>query len=437
MTHLFPRTALLTSLTMTMVMAQSVLAQSAGSDMTLILAPHCTNADRVTCPTFTVANADHLKTDTLAAGDILDLDIVVSGPKFADVETIESWLKYDPSILEARSVESTQAINAPTPGEQTIDAAQGIVKIGGGTKGMLKANQTAIARVTFRVVASTNNTEISFYGYKVDGTGQTTVNAAFGRKEENGGLPAAPCFGDIIGCRGAPNPLMSTHPSALTVILVNPNAAAASSQPGADTTAVLPSAAAAESNTVPMQTTSETPAAIPTANTTGATTFTTLQIQGLKVTTKDTAAYLAWMALRSAETVGYNVYYGTVSGRYIQRRSVPSADTSLSIRDLAPGMTYYFAVRGVNAKDQESVFSQEVSVAIGKPETSTSPMAATIIAPTPVDGNPVVNHQGTVIQGETGIGSSMLMLAMIAAITGTAFAFRRQLTLMHSSHHAI
>ena len=420
---------------MTMLIAQPVLAQSAGTDMTLILAPHCTNADRTTCPTFTVANADHLKTDTLVAGDILDLDIVVSGGKFAEVETVESWLKYDPTILEARSVESTQAINAPTPGEQTIDATQGIVKIGGGTKGMLSTSQTVIARVTFRVIATTNNTEISFYGYKVDGTGQTTVNAAFGRKAENGALPAAPCFGDIIGCRGAPNPLMNTHPSALTVILVDPNARATSSQPATDTTAILPTATAAATTSESTNQTPSTTEAIPA--TTGASAFTTLQIQGLKVTTKDTAAYLAWMALRSAETVGYNVYYGTVSGRYIQRRSIASADTSLSIRDLAPGTTYYFAVRGVNASGQESVFSQEVSVTIGKPETSTAPMAATIMAPTPVDGNPVVNHQGTVIQGETGIGSSILMLVMIAAITGTAFAFRRQLTLMHSSHHAI
>ena len=96
--HTLPRTALLTGL-IAMLITQSVSAQAPGTDMSLSLAPHCTIADRSACPAFSVADGTHLTTATLAAGDILDIDVVVTGPQYAEVETIESWLKYDPTIL--------------------------------------------------------------------------------------------------------------------------------------------------------------------------------------------------------------------------------------------------------------------------------------------------------------------------------------------------
>ncbi|MDD5055036.1 MAG: cohesin domain-containing protein [Candidatus Peribacteraceae bacterium] len=444
----FPRTALQTGL-IVLLMTQEAAAQGTTTDMTLLLTPHCTTTDRSTCASFSVADGQHLKTDKLSAGDILDVDVVVTGLKYAQVETIESWLKYDPAILEARSVESTAAFSAPTPGEQTIDAVLGIVKIGGETKGTLTTSSTAIARVTFRVIASTNNTEVSFFGYKVDGTGQTLVNAAYGKKTDGGVLPPPPCFGDVIGCRGAPNPLLRIHPSALTVILTDQTAGSASfsqstssagqSSSNGSTFIPITTAAGSDSGTQIINPTgvgtlagTQGPADA-TNESTAASSFTLLQVQRLRVTSRDTAAFLAWQALLSAETAGYNVYYGTVSGRYIQRRSVASADTSLSIRDLAPGTVYYFAVRGVNASGQESQFSQEVSVTVGQPETSTSPMEAVIPDEPAVEGNPIAIRDGEIIQGETGMGETVLMLLFVSAIIGTSLAFRRQLILTHTA----
>jgi hypothetical protein len=430
-------TALRTGL-IVILLAQTAVAQGVDTGMTLNLTPHCTSVDRSACPAFDVADGQHLKTTKLAAGDIIDLDIVVTGLKYSEVETIESWLKYDPLILEARSVEGTDAFSAPTPGEQSIDAVLGIVKIGGETKGTLKASSVSIARVTFRVIATTSSTEVSFFGYKVDGTGQTLVNGPYGKKTEKGGLPPPPCFGDVIGCRGAPNPLLSVHPSALTVILTDSVVASSSSQSTATVgqsssvgTTLIPITAAAGSSVASGAQSSASSAT--TAGDTGTSAFTLLQIQRLRVTTRDTAAFLDWLALLSAETAGYNVYYGTVSGRYIQRRSVAATETSLSIRDLAAGTTYYFAVRGVNANGQESLFSQEVSVTIGKPETSTSPMDAAVTDEPIVEGNPIANHDGDIIQGETGIGSTILMLLILSAVTGTVLAFRRQLALVPAS----
>ncbi len=149
--------------------------------------------------------------------------------------------------------------------------------------------------------------------------------------------------------------------------------------------------------------------------------FTMLQVQGVRVTTEGSSAFLAWDALPSNEIVGYNIYYGTMMGSYIQRRGVEKSATSITIRALPTGTTYYFAVRGVNGGGQETDFSQEVAVSIGNPGTSTSPLNANSI-PTPTPGT------GGDIAGDTGVSSVLLLLLLISAVTGTGLAFRRQLS---------
>lgn len=117
------------------------------------------------------------------------------------------------------------------------------------------------------------------------------------------------------------------------------------------------------------------------------TVFNLLQVLGLRVTTDGSSVFLVWDHLPSSELAGYNVYYGTVSGQYIQRRSVDKAANSLTIRALPVGTTYYFAVRAVNAAGEETVFSQEVGVSVGNPRTSTAPFnASTLTTKTPSTG---------------------------------------------------
>lgn len=83
------------------------------------------------------------------------------------------------------------------------------------------------------------------------------------------------------------------------------------------------------------------------------------------------------------------------------------------------GTTYYFAVRGVNGRDQETEFSQEVGISVGNPRTSTAPLTANSIP----SGTPGTN--GTVA-GETGLSSIILAFLLVSAITGTFLAYRRQ-----------
>lgn len=167
--------------------------------------------------------------------------------------------------------------------------------------------------------------------------------------------------------------------------------------------------------------------------------FSLLQVQNVRVTTEGSAVYLGWEVLNSSQLKGYNIYYGTTTGRYIQRKTVEASVKSIAIRSLPLGTTYYFAVRAVNLADQESAFSQEVAVTVGDPKTSTAPLAAGSI---PTDGpgkNPLqgsVTGDGSTVPGATGIPSIALTLALLSAVMGTGFASRRQMVALTDSPRA-
>ena len=68
---------------------------------------------------------------------------------------------------------------------------------------------------------------------------------------------------------------------------------------------------------------------------------------------------------------GFNIYYGGVSRAYTNKTSAGAA-TSLTISNLIPGTTYYFAESTYSAAGAESALSSEVSytVPIHLPECS-------------------------------------------------------------------
>jgi hypothetical protein len=430
-------------------------AQAAG-EIQLTFEPHCGDEIRENCPTFPIADASSLSTARMSAGDILDVDIVLTGAADSNADTVRSWLTYDSSILEGRSIELSKVITKPLPGEENIDKTTGTIKIGGNV-GKITNGRVAIARVTFRVLNATKNTAIKFTGFLADGTGQTAVN---GKKiaTTNAGTLPAPCIGALVGCRGVTVPLLMIEPTSLTVSLADPTtsnsiipgvaAATISSSASPETqspTAASPTgmeligggASSAAATITPPGSLVAATTAIPPAGTT----FNLLQVQNLRATTRDNQIFLGWVALQSAELAGYNVYYGTVTGKYIQRRTVPPTAASLVLRDLEPGTTYFFAVRAFSNSDQETVFSKEVSIVVGKPETSSSPLVATA-APLPVPEtivapeNPLETRSSDRITGDTGTASSIVIFALFAGLIGTSFAFARQYSLSHR-HHAI
>lgn len=384
-------------------------AQAAGTDTAaaagvsetkLTFEPHCINVDRRNCPAFQAVSGDELSTATLRAGDILDVDVVLETPTPADVGTVRAWLEFDTNFLEARSVELTTAMPQPIPGEQAIDSVGGVIKIGGGTNGALTTTRTAVARVTFRVKSTSANTSVRFRNFSADNNNETSVTG-----KENAVM-------------------LKVQPTSLTVRLSTEQAS--SSSAGSMTFLDL------------LQQRGDTAAAQGTgAGSTQAvggpnSAFTLLQVQNVRVTSKDTNIFLGWQNLTSTDLAGYNVYYGTVSGRYIQRRSVPESSNSLVIRDLEPATQYYLAVRGYNSNNQETVFSHEVTVIVGKPETSSAPLNAIDEGALPPTENPIETYNGKNVT-ETGVDSTLALLALASAGIGTFFAWRRQLLLSRSA----
>lgn len=388
----------------------------------LVLEPHCSEVDRTSCGVFEATDEMSLTTKTMKVGDILDIDVVLRNGAGKGIETVRGWLSYDPSILEARSVTLSPVVTKPIPGEQTANPTLKIVKIGGGV-GEIPSNRASIARVTFRVKSAVDTTTIAFDGYREDGLGQTAVNGVPVMDSATTGLTEPPCFGDTILCQKKVTPMLTIEPASLNVRQDAPHPAAPIENP-TDTPAVQTEIAELPANTQTTQTAGDT---------NRATSFTMLQVQDVRITSKDGTVYLAWKPLRSGELEGYNVYYSTVSGKYVQRKSVPKTANSLVIRDLEAGSEYFFAVKGYSATNQESVYSQEVSVIVGNPDSSSAPLAASALRSEPVRSNPVQSRGGTAVSGETGVGDGIGLFLIISAIIGTAFAAHRQFHLFRSA----
>lgn len=151
--------------------------------------------------------------------------------------------------------------------------------------------------------------------------------------------------------------------------------------------------------------------------------FPLLQIRNVQITSEDTNVYLAWDALGSSQLKGYNVYFSTVSEQYIQRKTIPATENTLTLRNLPKGVTHYFAVRGVSNNDEETAFSNEVSVVVGNPDSSSSPLIAAVLT---TSGSTIVakvlDDSGDVLLGETGAPTIALLVFVLIAGIGTSIA---------------
>jgi len=438
--------------------------------------PLCTEKDVTKCAAYVTSTPTTLHTQPLKVNDIFVVEVIVQRTGTSStVSKVRSWLTFDPVILEAISAEPSSFFDASTPGEMDVDPITGYVKIQATAKAGADLSPTTlpVAQVKLKVKsgAPAGKTPIAFY----DLTGTEPHTAVY--------LSSDPSKNVVSGTLGT---LFATVPSIPVSSVASvaqssaPEGGTTSSAPASTSsstqgtqqssgnvtqTSSQPSANASSGNldgtssaraasSTPSATTSST-ANASTPGTTGGTaasslhavatgtggnvaplktSFVLLQPQNVRVTTEGTSIYLAWDALLSSEIVGYNVYYGTQPGRYIQRKSLDKDTLSLALRSLPPGVTYYLALRGVSITNEESAFSQEVAVTVSRPETSTAPL--TQLPPefvTPDDGpqgqNPLESaptDTATTVPGESGFSSTMALMLLISAVIGTMFAFRRQ-----------
>jgi hypothetical protein len=347
------------------------------------------------CPDFPVRDPETQTTPVLQAGDTLDMDLVVYNPDRKAISGVRAWISYDTRYLEGESIEISPEFPSITPGEMDFNTEQGTIQIGvSADPGQEPAGaRIPVARIKLRVKEAPANgsTPLLFMDVQESTTGHTYVMGT-----ESGLQNLTPSLGTLLvlvepeGNTAAPPAPLDTLPSVTDV-----QAAMNASSRG-------------------------------TASSTGRSSFVLLQVQNVRATTDKggSTVYVAWDPLRSSELAGYNAYYGTERGRYINRHSVERESTSYAIRSLVPGTVYYIAVRGVSTRNEESSFSREVSVKVGEPGSSTAPMTVR-----PGQGGSGTNPVGSSgnVPGASGAPSILLLLLIGSGIIGTLFAFRRQL----------
>lgn len=396
----------------------------------LELRPHCEETDQAKCPSFEVEDPTAMRTPVLSAGGTLDMDVILRNPAGSSISAIRSWLSYDAEILEGVSVTLDPAFSIPIPGESEFSPADGFVKIGAASEdGKEQAGLIIrVARVQMKVkkTPASGTSPIGFYDQKPDGQGHTAAIASNDPARQSMITDALGSLLVRIAASAVSSAAQSSsqlQPAAATSSTTTSSVASASSTGAASS--ADPSSQAASSQ------------AMSSAAPVAATPFNLLQVQNLRVTSEKTTLYLAWDALKTPRLQGYNVYYGTQMGRYIQRRSLPAAATSLSVRDLPLGTAYYASVRAVDDAGNESAFSQEAGVEIGNPRTSTSPLLAIPPEGGSLTGNVTapknpLDH-GTNVPGESGSSSVLLLLLGASASIGMLVALRRQFIAVASS----
>lgn len=385
------------------------------------LRPHCTDEDiaKDACKTFATRDAQSFQTDTLKVGDTLDMDLLIKNPGNASVIRFRAWMGYDPTVFSGSLVEINKNFPTPNAKETAFSPTDGYIKTSASAAAGAKGTTIVAARITLKVMkAPVANTVISFYDATKKVDSHTAIIVKASDKEQNIATGAQSYLFVRLQAGSAASSVASQVSSGAASSAPASTASAASGGISSVATSSTASSGSGTAASSQAQTSSQNVA------------FSLLQVQGVRVTTDGGSAFLAWNQLNAGNLLGYNVYYGTVSGKYIQRRSVDKANTTLTLRNLPTGTQYFFAVRGVDANNKESDFSQEVGVVIGNPATSTSPLTGSVADFGPDGKAPRTDGK---ISGDTGPASTALVFIAISSIAGLALAFRRQFTAKHIS----
>lgn len=438
-----------------------------------------------TCSPYPAKDPLTQQTPILRPGDTLDLQIVLRNPDAEGIARMQQWIAYDPTVLEGLAIEVNPQFPTVAANANTFVAGEGYIKLAASAlpSALPKETSIVIARITMRVLPTENSsTALTFYDASDSVSAHTAVIAGEGtnaktilsrplgslliRFKEVADPPPAPALSSSSSSIAPAPQAASSSVSSISSISSTPVSTLAPSSSASSSTVSSffgGSAASALSSSSleslePQSSASSIPLSFDGTNNasyhlaSNSTPFSSLQVSDLSITTEGTSVFLAWDELHSSELVGYNLYYGTVSGQYIQRRSIDLANTTSAIvRDLPRDSTYYFAIRGVSRTGKETDYSGEVAVTVGNPATSTRPIIASTksssssrqsvsTAPSvrPVIEPSIVYVEAPIVRQQilassvgkkldsSGLPSSLLLFALLSTLIGMAIALRRQ-----------
>jgi len=104
------------------------------------------------------------------------IGIVIHNPSRAPIQSVRSWVQFDPSAMRIRDlgiVESRFALFAP--GERMIDSSEGFVKLGAAAQTPITDEEIVFATFTVRLASGDTPSALSFYDWREEGNGHTAV----------------------------------------------------------------------------------------------------------------------------------------------------------------------------------------------------------------------------------------------------------------------
>ena len=266
------------------------------------------------------------------------VSINIKNPSQQKIVSVQSWVKYDASILQGEKIETQDSpFDFVAPGENTFVEQDGLIKIGRSSiSGGSQDEDVFVAKIIFKKL-SAQKTELSFYDFQVDNAGHTSVRV-FKEGYPVNVLKEAP---QVLLIEGAE--VINSKKDAKN-IEVNPDLKQDSANnDGSDFSSNL------------MQNVSTS----------------LLRPHGLKVTSGPGYILLSWDLLEGMK--GYNIYYSNKSGRYLRRRSVGNVN-QYYLDNLQTGKVYYLAITGYDVHEKETDYSDEVRIMVGYPNSSSAPI---------------------------------------------------------------
>jgi len=253
-----------------------------------------------------------------ATGTPMKIDLVIENPKREMITSVRAKLKFNSEDILVTDLDTQDSdFNLAAPNENDIDEDEGTVMIGRSFTGGSKSNQEFFVG-TLTISALKNGAKLEFMNFQDTELGDTGIFFTSGLTTENRlrEEPKNLQIGDD-GTMVQDQPNVNVEP-----IITNPY--------------------------IPKETFLPRPS-------------------GLRIQTDDQSnVRLIWPIGEDASIKGYYLYYSQKSGYYLRRRDVGKTNFAL-FPNLPAGEKYFFAIKAYNEFDQESDYSNEVSVTVGMP----------------------------------------------------------------------
>lgn len=260
-------------------------------------------------------------------GEEFSVDIYIKNPSQQKIISAQTWLEYDKAKLEVVKIDtSNSAFDFVAPGENQFDQTKGLIKIGRSSIGtQTNVPELFVANISFKVITKYQGKAVlKFYDYQLSESGHTSVRVM----EDN-----------------FPVNVLENAPKAFA-ISVNQAGAVSTGGQNLETT-----------NTQGQN------SALSTAN----------RPTGFKATTGNGYIFMVWDKSKDTKIKGYNLYYSTTSGRYLQRRPLGNVN-QYEMGNLENGKIYYLSITAYDYTDRETDYSDEIRITVGDPNSSSSPI---------------------------------------------------------------